>query len=479
MDSATAPKHICTCGHRVAKGNGWPRKNGGMEASFVHLALPTNVAPPSLVSLTETTSHHASHEGFLETVRHASALLRAGQGNALPQGPDDEGVSLCQDCINRYDGVPSLLVISPCIMCLFCRPFILLSVSRAIEADTERLEEERMAYNHAVTAELERVQNLEAALRTSHWSPDVSASQIEPNDLIQRYERLNRIFQEYSYKCYLTPWFMHVFRTEESFRQEIAILSATCEQHEQELAELQKVQAEQARLSKELDTVDDYLEDERNRLEIDADAFGHVQQQLSRTLGDLQREIESLSNVRLHSVLFNLVVDNRGLRYPLINELRLAYRPKGDVHWTEISAAWAQAAQLLLLVAASVKFRSKDWRIVPLTTCAKLIHIDGKHRSVYTLGGNDRPVKMALSLRAMNALLDQLCRHMILLGHDGARPMPYETTRNRIGRFELSQLDENNDSGWSSVVHCMASNMQWLSDRASDYELQHATTVAK
>jgi hypothetical protein len=310
-----------------------------------------------------------------------------------------------------------------------------------------------MAYNHAVTAELERVQNLEAALRTSHWSPDVSASEFEPNDLIQR--------------------------TEESFRQEIAILSATCEQHEQELAELQKVQAEQARLSKELDTVDDYLEDERNRLEIDADAFGHVQQQLSRTLGDLQREIESLSNVRLHSVLFNLVVDNRGLRYPLINELRLAYRPKGDVHWTEISAAWAQAAQLLLLVAASVKFRSKDWRIVPLTTCAKLIHIDGKHRSVYTLGGNDRPVKMALSLRAMNALLDQLCRHMILLGHDNARPMPYETTRNRIGRFELSQLDENNDSGWSSVVHCMASNMQWLSDRASDYELQHATTVAK
>lgn len=71
-----------------------------METSFVHLALPATVAPP--LALTETTtSHHASHEGFLETVRHASALLRAGQGNALPQGPDDEGVSLCQDCIDR------------------------------------------------------------------------------------------------------------------------------------------------------------------------------------------------------------------------------------------------------------------------------------------------------------------------------------------------------------------------------------------
>lgn len=269
-------------------------------------------------------------------------------------------------------------------------------------------------------------------------------------------------------------------RTEESFREEIAVLAAACEQQEQELQELKKVEAEHARLSKELDTVDDYLEEERNHLEIGADTFGHVQQQLTQTLRDTQREIEALSTVRLHAALFDLVVDKRGLRYPLINELRLAYRPKGDVHWTEISAAWSQAAQLMLLVAASVKFRSKDWRIVPLTTCAKLIHLDEKHRSVYTLGGSDdskHVVKMAMSLRAMNALLDQLCRHTVLLGLEGARPLPYETTRNRIGRFELSQLEENNDSGWSSVIHCMASNLQWLSDRASDYEIQNATLV--
>ena len=269
-------------------------------------------------------------------------------------------------------------------------------------------------------------------------------------------------------------------RTEESFREEIAVLTAAVEKHEQELQDLHNVQAEQARLSKELDTIDDYLDDQRNRLEIDADAFSHVQQQLSRTLRDTEREIEALSAVRLHAALFDLVVDKRGLRYPLINELRLAYRPKGDVHWTEISAAWSQAAQLMLLVAASVKFRSRDWRIVPLTTCAKLIHLDGKHRSVYTLGGSDatkHPTKMAMSLRAILALLDQMCRHVVLLGHEGARPLPYETTRNRIGRFELSQLEENNDSGWSSVIHCMASNLEWLSERASDYEIQNVTVV--
>lgn len=191
MDGNAAQEHICTCGHRVSKGDGMigggVRKNGGMEASFVHLALPAKVAPP--LWTTETTSHHASHQGFLETVRHASALLRAGQGNALPQGPGDEGVSLCQDCIDRYELDAyfhvSCFHVESCSFYMYCFS-IRFRVSRAIEADTERLEEERMAYNHAVAVERERVDNLEAALRTSHWSPDASQSQFDHEDLIQR-----------------------------------------------------------------------------------------------------------------------------------------------------------------------------------------------------------------------------------------------------------------------------------------------------
>ena len=66
----------------------------------------------------------------------------------------------------------------------------------------------------------------------------------------------------------------------------------------------------------------------------------------SQSLRDTERE-SIFFTVRLHAALFHLVVDKRGLRYPLINELRLAYRPKGDVHWKEINAAWAQATQLL------------------------------------------------------------------------------------------------------------------------------------
>lgn len=259
-------------------------------------------------------------------------------------------------------------------------------------------------------------------------------------------------------------------------------MTAAVKQQENELQELQRLSREQVRIAKELDNVDGCLDEERNVLEIDARAFGHVQHQLSCTLRDTQHEIEALSTVRLHASLFHLVVDKRELRYPLINDLRLAYRPKGDVDWTEISAAWSQAAQLLLLVAASVKFLSRDWRIVPLASCAKLIHLDGKHRAVYTLGESEGPelkhrVKMSFSLKAMNALLDQLCRHVSSLPSRGKHPLPYETTRSRIGRFELSHLEDSNDSGWSSVIHCMASNLQWLSDRAADYENQKVTVA--
>jgi hypothetical protein len=51
------------------------------------------------------------------------------------------------------------------------------------------------------------------------------------------------------------------------------------------------------RLFKDLDNVDDYLEEERNKLQIEAQAFEHIRHQLSRTLRDTQGEIEALEPV--------------------------------------------------------------------------------------------------------------------------------------------------------------------------------------
>jgi hypothetical protein len=211
-------------------------------------------------------------------------------------------------------------------------------------------------------------------------------------------------------------------------------------------------------------------------------------------LAEIQAEAEQLSSaqIQLPSMLMDLQVDReRGLRYPLINELRLAYRPKGDVQWNEIQAAWSLAAQLLLVIGTLFDFQSQYWTIVPLSHCAKLIyyapessHIDptGKQRRavVYNLGHPKTNGSKALS--AWNALLFQVMEHTTtkmnqacdcgILDHASIPPLPFEIAPGKIGNVVLERLDESDDAGWSRAIHFMSSNLLWLSECASAFVLQ-------
>mmetsp|Transcript_21204 Transcript_21204/g.32617 ORF Transcript_21204/g.32617 Transcript_21204/m.32617 type:complete len:436 (+) Transcript_21204:59-1366(+) len=420
----------CTCGHSqqviptmaddnsVAPG---PGQHFSLDASFVHLTRP----PP------REASSDSNHEGLLETLRQSSQLLRVAQGKSTSQHSSDPGVSLCQDCIDR--------------------------VARALESDTDRLKMESLAYERAVVAEEESRRMLRKAVENNiDDTPDSSDDDI-------------------------------LVRAASAFRDEIKILTTACEQHENELHYLQSLQKQQMVLSQQLELKEDGIWEERNALELEAKALDNIISQLGTHCLRAQKDLESLSMVKLHPALFDLVVDKRGLRYPLINELRLAFRPKGDVKWKEINAAWSQAAQLLLFVGASVDFRSRQWRIVPLTPVAKLMFIspDGK-RAVYSLGsGQDtnspdnsrtkRAPEMSMSLRALNCLLDEMVRHVLSLVEHSPK-LPYEISRHRVGTYDLSRLNESDDSSWSQVIHRVASNLQWLSDRASEYTLE-ATVI--
>lgn len=276
-------------------------------------------------------------------------------------------------------------------------------------------------------------------------------------------------------------------RAATAFNDEIKVLKAACEQHENELHYLKSLQKQQMVLSQQLELKEDGIWEEQNALELEAKALDNIIAQLGTHCLRAQKDLESLSMVKLHPTLFDLVVDKRGLRYPLINELRLAFRPKGDVEWKEINAAWSQAAQLILFIGASVDFRSRQWRVVPLTPVAKLIFIspDGK-RAVYSLGSGHetsspdgsrakRAPEMSMSLRALNCLLDEMIRHISSLVENSPK-LPYDISRHRIGTYDLSRLDESDDSSWSQVIHSVASNLQWLSDRASEYTLE-ATVI--
>ena len=298
--------------------------------------------------------------------------------------------------------------------------------------------------------------------------------------------------------------------TEEAFQTEIAFLEAACQQHRDELLHFRALQHEQQQLGLELDRLHEALSHEQNALVLEARAFDNDQEHLASILLDLQDEVERLSSctVKLPATLLRLQVDReRGLRYPLINELRLAYRPKGDVQWKEIQAAWALAAQLLLSIGTLFQFQQKSssnssnnncWKVIPLAHCAKLFYYPPERTntsddtaSATRNTASTRPVVFNLghpktnhskALLTWNALLCQMVHHVSsklavaidvgIVDAEDVPPLPFEIALTKIGNTSLSHLDEDDDGGWSRVIHYMSSDLLWLSDCASTFVRQ-------
>lgn len=297
--------------------------------------------------------------------------------------------------------------------------------------------------------------------------------------------------------------------TLEAYRNEIEVLEDACQHHRDELFKLRALQKEQAMLGMDLDRVHNALSEEQNALQLEARAFDNNQEQLSRALEEIQNEAERLSSsteISLPSSLLHLQVDKeRALRYPLINQLRLAYRPKGDIQRNEIQAAWSLASHLLLIVGTVFQFRSQHWKIVPLSHCAKLMYYPLSHQAkdseeklpatgiqdvsrtqkdrklvVFNLGHSQTQGSKALL--TWNALLCQIIQHATaktrmacetgILDGSAVPKLPFKISPTTIGSIVLTQLDEKNDAEWSRAIHFMASDLLWLSKLASIFVMQ-------
>jgi Apg6 BARA domain len=342
-------------------------------------------------------------------------------------------------------------------------------VEQALNADTDRLYAESAVYQDAMRDDEARVRAWKQAMQRAYGDEVLSSSSCDERDL-------------------------DVARaTEEAYRSEITSLDQACASHRAELVQLLSLQREYALIRVQLEQENESAAHEQIALELEARAFDNEQEMLTRTLSVLNNEAERLSSmdvVRLHSALIRLQVDNeRGLRYPLINDLRLAYRPKGDLQWKEIQAAWALAAQLLLMIGTLFEIQSQHWKIVPLSHCAKLIYRPPQQRGddktevrtiVFNLGHHNTNGSKALL--TWNALMCQVIQHVtskiahakengISLNETGTPP--FEMSPTSIGSISLTKLDEKEDSGWSRVIHYTASNLLWLSNCcASAYALE-------
>lgn len=321
----------------------------------------------------------------LSVLNDTETLLKVAEGRAI-----EDGIWLCIECLER--------------------------VSRTMESDIERLSHECKSYDREVKEREDRLINLRKTLCNNSFQAD-SEGELE-------IDFMNRI--------------------EKDFSAEVATLKQAIEQEENELLHLEQLKIEQEQISLELDDVETNFAREENAIELEAQAMSHTQSQLCNMLELAQLEIEKLVSTDVS--LFSLTIDERGLRYPLINELRLAFSPKGDLGWEEIQAAWSQVAQLLLFI----DLRQRDWRIIPLTPCAKLINL----KSVYNLGKD--MVSMAKALKALVNMLES------------SPSLPYPITRDSIGDVLIAHLPNSDHPAWSRFVHYLACNLQHLLDRAAE-----------
>jgi len=334
-------------------------------------------------------------------------------------------------------------------------------VAAALDDDTARLSIENDLYRKAVSEEEDRNTQLQKALQMSKSafncdSGDEAVKQ--DNDLIFCHESL--------FEAAIT-----------GLEQEFAKLYALCTEQERELEQLSAILSEQGKIALSLAAEEEHLIVELNNLETNSRIFDDLNWHLALKCADAQKEVTSIGRVRLHSVVFQISLDSGG-KYPRINNLRLSHRPKGDLAWSEINAAWSQAAQLLMLLGSTLKFSSRNLRVAPLTTCAKIIELRTSDsikgtNIVHNLGvdfddlnhhksvSRRRPKgidNITAPIKVFNTLLHQLFDHTEeLYGRDLSFDLDW------IGTRDLSNIDVGDDCGWCIAVHEIASKMQWLS----------------
>ena len=266
-------------------------------------------------------------------------------------------------------------------------------------------------------------------------------------------------------------------RALDQFHQEIQVLTQACKEQEHEIRMLQNLAQEQIERSKTIDTQEANAFYDLNSLERDAHNFTEESHHLSNMCSSVLTEIDSLSRIKLISIPFHIEVSHSPAgRYPLINNLRLAYRTneKANLHRAEINAAWVQAAQLVTFTCGLYpNFHSTLIRIIPLSfPCAKIQILaassgtNEKYNHVYNLGW-DKCARDDImdhiptsSLIAFLSLLSDFVAH--ILSETKYDAPPFEMTQSSIDGSDVSQFLDS-DPAWSSVVYCLACNLNWLS----------------
>ena len=443
--------------------------SNNLDASFVYLPPAPSSASGAgdiLLYQIESSLQHGgdAHGGLAGAARNTAHLAdMIVEGRYKLDGGDDgnnsDDVCLCRACLER--------------------------VTRAIDADTERYEQETQAYMEAVTSEEDRERQIR---QTLSLNAEVVAAAAADGGGNSAFDLKHMSGDELVKNAAL------------NFESEVATLEAAVKEYEQELHHLDELMREQVQRAAILSREEDLVFMDQNDIEIDANEFENVSRHLTARCTEAHKEAVALSKVNLHLALFDIVVSDdceggnshggsQTSSYPRINGMRLAHRPRFDLGWAEINCAWASAAQLLLFIGSSIKFTSDDLRVVPMSSCAKIMEIRSSKKYVHNLGidldqndgrngssssnGTHQTSRMSdhlimvPAIRAFNALLSQMMEHLLKQKKASIKAHPFKISRTTIGSYDLMRLHEEDGPSASAVIFCITKNLKWLAHNSN------------
>jgi len=134
---------------------------------------------------------------------------------------------------------------------------------------------------------------------------------------------------------------------------------------------------------------------------------------------------------------------------------------------------------MLGLTGAS-NFVTAEFKIIPLVDCAKII-LKSDLNIIYNLGCTAPEHKWSKKvntevlggIKIFVKLLGQLCSHLeqSSLNASNIPPIPYRHTDDSLGSLAISEIEENDDQGWLTLVSMSASNLHWIVSNIHSYSI--------
>ena len=240
------------------------------------------------------------------------------------------------------------------------------------------------------------------------------------------------------------------------------------------LCEIQEVEAQRAAIGREtalvmteserIANIEEHYWETYNEYLRELHCFQEARDALRMESVSKDAQLQTLMKTNALNDCFHIWYDGH---FGTINGLRLGRLPSQPVEWSEINAAWGEAAFLLYTMAGRLKFRFSTYRILPMGSFSKIERIDnGARFDLYD--DSDTSLGRWLGSRRFDSAMIGYLHCLKDLGdfaqaHDNQGPLPYRINHesDKIGDMSV-RTQFNNDQQWTRALKYLLIDLKCL-----------------